>query len=412
MNKRLSKTVLALTIGLIATTSIYLGISNKSNQKIVNIKGNRQALEGVNIVYQEDEGMYKTKSVKISKDNLEIDNYAKEVPYDIPSTKENIKDRDLLKYINYQEPTYEDDKSKGYVQLNEHYDDYSSVVQHQYMAYVTDKNLQTNETTSYDIPIKASIKDESGTDHSSVPIKYQGELYLAVIIDIQPNYFSKEEEQISASKECLINVYKLNLENESSEQIFSQKMSDKEKLASRGNIAFSNKDKVYMTMNRYNELENKKYETKYDLVEYDLNTNKINITQIPTSIKNQSSLGDYCIDGNKVNFINYDYNKKESTDIYKLTMDLDTKKILSNNKYTLKNEKSSFRSNVEKVKVVNNKIYLITQGFSEDDKINRSQASPKYVHVIDEKTKEILYTGKVYEEVGYGVDVNIVNEEI
>ena len=292
MNKRLSKTVLVLTIGLIAITCIYLGISNKSNQKIVDIKGNRQALKGMNIVYQEDKGMYKTKSVKISKDNLEIDNYAKEVPPLLPSTKQNIKDRDLLKYVDCQAPTYEDDKSKGYVQLNENYDDYSSVVQHQYMAYVTDKNLQTNKITHYDIPIKASIKDESGTDHSSVPIKYQGQLYLAVIIDIQPNYFSKEEDQISASKECLINVYKLNLENESSEQIFSQKMSDKEKLASRGSIAFSHKDKVYMTMNRYNELENKRYETKHDLVEYDLNTNKINITEIPKPIKNQSYLDD------------------------------------------------------------------------------------------------------------------------
>jgi hypothetical protein len=397
---------------LIATTCIYLGISNKSNQKIVDIKGNRQALKGMNIVYQENKGMYKTKSVKISKDNLEIDNYAKEVPYNIPSTKQNIKDRDLLKYVDCQAPTYEDDKSKGYVQLNENYDDYSSVVQHQYMAYVTDKNLKTNKITSYDIPIKASIKGENGTDYSSVPIKYQGELYLIVSIDIQPNYFSKEEDQISASKECLINVYKLNLENESSEQIFSQKMSDKEKLSSRGNIAFSHKDKVYMTMNRYNEIENKKYKTKHDLIEYDLNTNKINITEMPTSIKNQSYLDDYCIDGNKINFMNYDYDKKESTDIYKLTMDLDTKKILSNDKYTLKNEKSSFRSNVEKVKVVNNKIYLITQGFSDDDKINQSQVSAQYVHVIDEKTKEILYTGKVYEETDHGVDINIVNEEI
>lgn len=412
MNKRLSKIVLVLTIGLIAITCIYLGISNKSSQKIVDIKGNRQALKGMNIVYQEDQGIYKTKSVKISKDKLEIDNYAKEVPPLLPSTKENIKNRDLLKYVNYQEPTYEDDKSKGYVQINENYDDYSSVVQHQYMAHVTDKNLQTNKITYYEIPIKASIKDENGTDYSSVVIKYQGELYLAVIIDIQPNYFSKEEEQISASKECLINVYKLNLENESSEQIFSQKMSDKEKLASRGNIAFSHKDKVYMTMNRYNELENKKYETKYDLVEYDLNTNKINITQIPTSIKNKGSLDDYCIDGNKINFMNYDYDKKESTDIYKLTMDLDTKKILSNDKYTLKNEKSSFRNNVEKIKVDNNKIYLITQGLSEDDKINSSQATAHYVHIIDEKTKETLYTGKVYEEIGHGVDLNIVNEEI
>lgn len=412
MNKRLSKTVLVLTIGLIATTSIYLGISNKSNQKIVDIKGNRQALEGMNIVYQENKGMYKTKLVKISKDNLEIDNYAKELPPSLPSTTENIKNRDLLKNVNYQQPTYEDDKSKGYEFLNENHDDYSSVVQHQYMAYVKDKNLQTNKITSYDIPIKASIKDDNETSYNSVAIKYQGNLYLVVSIDIQPNYFSKEEEQISASKECLINVYKLNLENESSEQVFSQKMSNKEKLASIGNIAFSHKDKVYMTMNRYNELENKKYETKYDLVEYDLKTNKINITEIPTSIKNQSYLGGYCVDGNKVSFMNYDYNKKESTDIYKLTMDLDTKKILSNDKYTFKNEKSSFKKFVKKVKVANNKIYLITQGFSEDDEINQSQASPQYVHVIDEKTKETLYTGKVYEEINPGVHINIVEEEI
>lgn len=412
MNKRLSKTVLVLTIGLIATTCIYLGISNKSNPKIVDIKGNRQALEGMNIVYQEPEGMYKTKLVKISKDNLEIDNYAKELPPSFPSTTENIKNRDLLKNVNYQQPTYEDDKSKGYEFLNENHDDYSSVVQHQYMAYVKDKNLQTNKITSYDIPIKASIKDDNETNYTSVAIKYQGNLYLVVSIDIQPNYFSKEEEQIRASKECLINVYKLNLENESSEQVFSQKMSDKEKLASIGNISFSHKDKVYMTMNRYNELENKKYETKYDLVEYDLNTNKINITQIPTSIKNQSSLGDYCIDGNKVSFISYDHDKKESTNIYKLTIDLDTKKILSNDKYTVKNEQSSFKNFVKKVKVANNKIYLITKQYSDDDKINPSQVSAQYVHVIDEKTKETLYTGKVYEEIGHGVDLNIVNEEI
>lgn len=412
MNKRLSKTVLVLTIGLIATTSIYLGISNKSNPKIVDIKGNRQALEGMNIVYQEPEGMYKTKLVKISKDNLEIDNYAKELPYHIPSTTENIKNRDLLKNVNYQQPTYEDDRSKGYEFLSENHDNHSSVVQHQYMAYVKDKNLQTNKITSYDIPIKAPIKGDSDTSYNSVAIKYQGNLYLVVSIDIQPNYISKEEEQIRASKECLINVYKLNLENESSEQVFSQKMSNKEKLASIGNISFSHKDKVYMTMNRYNELENKKYETKYDLVEYDLKTNKINITEIPTSIKNQSPLGNCCIDGNKVSFISYDHDKKESTNIYKLTIDLDTKKILSNDKYTVKNEQPSFINNVVKVKVSNNKIYLITKQYSDDDKINPSQVSTQYVHVIDEKTKKTLYTGKVYEEVGYGVDVNIVNEEI
>ena len=113
-------------------------------------------------------------------------------------------------------------------------------------------------------------------------IKYNGELYVIVGFNKDGNYPSGEDVDIYASKECLVNIYKLNLESEKSELVASRIIGKKDDLASIGNEFFTYENEFYFTKESYEKVSEKEYKKKYELISYDLKTKKFNSTNIPT----------------------------------------------------------------------------------------------------------------------------------
>lgn len=79
MNKRLS--ILTLCIVGLSMLFILIGtLFNNTNDNILDIIGNKNSLENINILYQNKEGIFNTRETIISKDGLNIKQFSKELP--------------------------------------------------------------------------------------------------------------------------------------------------------------------------------------------------------------------------------------------------------------------------------------------------------------------------------------------
>lgn len=418
MNKNLSKAVLVLAVGVMIATGIYTAIINKDDSKIVDISGNRNELEDINVVYQEREGFYKTKEVSISKDGLDVDEYAKELLGGFPMSNHTRKHRDVLVDARWEDSTYEDDKSIGVVNIEAHYDyEVPSDEGLQLVAYIKDKNLKNNKIKSYEIPLDIYFNSNSNYSHQIIPIKSNNELYLVIGIDKNKENMDKENEEIYASKESIVSIYKLNLNDESSKHILTQNISNKDEVSAISNdVSFSYKNNSYMMIERYKKIEDNKFEKRVELLSYNIEDSKFKSIDLP--IYNDDTYGsyDYYLEDNKFIFIGENYENKDSVDIYKTIINLDTNEILSNNeKYSIKIEDTNYDYSVGQVRILNDKIYLMAVAYENKEDTRSTGYSPtsinkNYVYVLDEKTKKTLYVGKVYEGNG-NINASIVKEE-
>lgn len=414
MNKKISKAVLGLVIVSMAITSIYIGVINKDSYKVIDIEGNRDALEDASVIYQDRKGFYKTAQVNISKDDIEIDKYTKEVSRAFPVTSYAIEHRDLFKDAYGEEMVYKDDKSIGHVVINRNYYNYTyGNEKSDLVAYVEDKNIKNNKIQSYKIPIKynVDVTNDNDINYNYVPIKYDGDIYIVLNLNITKSDSYKEDTNTYVSKKRLINVYKLNLNDKTSEIILNEKIGNEDDLSSFSSIAFSNDNIAYFIKERYKKDEGNKVEKNFDLVKYNVKEKSLSTEKIDINSTNNNLLNIYDIEGNKVTFISSDNSKRDKVDIYMTTMNLSNNEITTNNeKYTIKTEDAEFDYSIKQVRLINGKVYLMVEANDEKTDVRRS-LNKEYIYVLDEKTKETLYVGIIKDESALWVSPKIVKEE-
>ncbi|MGL5329387.1 MAG: hypothetical protein ACRDD7_08965 [Peptostreptococcaceae bacterium] len=422
MNKKISKLVLiGITISMLIVVT-YIGVSTKENYSVVDIKGNRAELDDVNVVYQQRNGIYKTTEVKISKDDIDVDKNAKEAVDGFDINKKTKENRSILNGAWSSYNIYEDKNIIGNVQVNRSYeghytdDDYAKVY-----AYIQEKDLQSNKIKEYEIPIESDIPYDINVDYNTVPLKYNNELYLTVLHNVEQGYNIKEkgENQIVGSKEIYINVYKIDLEKEISKLIKTKKIdapNNKDNLIAYGNLAFSNNNKTYFMSEEYSYNEKNEYKSEFELIEYDVKSNEFNT--IKTDIKSfeVGMQNNFYINDNKVTFVTAEEDSSK-IDVYFTTIDLNTNKIIrSNEKYSLSlsdhtvSDQNLFEYYVNDFKIIDNKIYLTLRGWRYEDHYSRDHIR-EYVYVLDEKSKETLYTGKIKDKKGNFTDSSILKSE-
>jgi hypothetical protein len=393
-------------------TSICIGLNNKENYEVTDINGNRETLGNVNIVYQQDKGYYKTTEVIISKDKTKVDNYAKGATIGLPLNNFYKQNRDLINYSKGEYSTYKDDISIGYANVESHYNMNN---EQQLIVSLKDKNLETNKIKSYEIPLGDKFNQGSNLDYRGIPLKYNGELYIIVGLNKDGNFPFGEEANVYASKECLVNIYKLNLKNEKSELVASRIIGKKDDLASIGNEFFTYKNEFYFTKESYEKISEKEYKKKYELISYDLKTKKFNSTNIPTesSSENDDITKTY-IEGDKVSFLSYN-NKSSELSMKISSMDLKSKKFIAKNEnYILKLSKEKFDHNIQQIRDIDNKLYIIIEAYENSEKVKtREPLNKAYIYVIDKTTKKNLYTGIVKDESTSYIHTSIVtNDEL
>ncbi|WP_270941189.1 hypothetical protein [Romboutsia lituseburensis] len=411
MNKRASKIVLVTTVGLMLLTTVSIGISNKENYEVKDISGNRSALENVNVVYQEHNGYYKTSEVKISKDNIDVKKHSKDAVRSLPLKKEYRENRDIFKSVNDSKNMYKIENSIGEIHASK---DYKTSDYGELYANVTSRDLKSKKDNYYEIPLNYKFKNNNDNNSASQTIVYNNELYVLVGIDKSPGYLD-EEETISISKGCLANIYKLDLENKSSELVASRVVADKEDLASLSDISFKYENTLYFIKESIDDSDKDNMKRKFELMSYDFKNNKFNSEKMPFDMKANNNISNFYVEEDKVIFLTNDIVNKNKLSMKLSTFDLKNKKwINQNEEYNISVDDNKDGISITSMRYIDNKLYLIIDSSEYAEKTGPSAPlNRQYLYVIDKNTKKNLYSGIIRNDSTSYVSPNILtNDEI
>lgn len=409
MNKKASKIILFTTIGLMIAITIALGINNKEEDGLEYISGNKESLGNVNIVYQKKIGAYKTREVKLSKDETEVDEYAKARVLSLPFTDFYKEERDFYSSgysrLNF---NYEYENTIGYLQTEHEYLDDNKL---SINFIVNEKNLETNKVDKYKIPINEKF-DDLYTGTIGYPIKYNGELYALVVWqDESIGLLNEEIDSLSAGKESTISIYKIDLENKKSEVVDSQSFKAKDEYLKAGYPSFRYKNKYYIAKDTYEKISDEEIKTNRSFITYDLETQKFGIIDMNESLSIEEEYSTEYIEGDIAKIItsSKSNNKMQiSVSILDLKLDKFTKE---NEIYTLELPKENYNYHINKLSNIDGKLYiLVNASESLDESGGRDQLDKNYIYVVDEKSKSILYSGLIKDKGNEFINIDMVLE--
>lgn len=422
MSKRISKVVLGFVTIAMILTSVTLGFANKDKSELIDIYGKREELGDLSIVYQEKQGYYKTKQVNITKDGLEVDEFAKAIQQGADISNFSIENRDLLQYIHtYYNKLYSDDKSLGYVEIIR---DYGGVGHKdgkiQFTTYVREKNLDSNKIKDYEIPLDFYEKDDNNSQEVVVPIKYNGELFIVIGYDSNPDYREggnvvdeTSEDSVYGAKDSRISVFKLNTKNETSEHIFTKSIGEDDELMSKSyRGSFCYKDTVYILNNAYKLNREKKYDKTTSFLTYNIATKKFEEIELDLNIKDNHNIYESSIDGNMLTLISGGEYNDGKLEFNLSKIDLETNKMVENNeKYeiVIDDNNESFSFGLNDFREVDDKMYLTIGAYEVTEK--RESINKRYVVVLDKESKETLYIGKLHEKVNGNIHPRILTKD-
>lgn len=408
MKNKLSNITLILTIAPLILIVLFLGFYNKKDYKLVDIDGNRQELGDISLISHKREGIYNTIEVEFTKDGVNSKKNVKEVPVGIPATKYSKENRDILNnQVENNKQVYKDDKSIGTVSVGMDYTNGS--YKSRLIAKIKDKNLKTNRVKTYEIPIETNLDSRINYSYTDISTKHNGDVYLILGSNTEGNY---RNDRPTSRKSC-IKVYKLNLENESS-QIISNKVINEGSDASGINtyISLLNKDIAYMIKNNYDNTSEDGKVVKSELIKYHIKEDYFETVEMPFDSANPDFADyKYDIEGDEVSFISYLYDKdSKELNIDVLGMNLVDNKASNKDHYTIEMKDKNFDYRLYDEILVNNKRYMIIRATKETVEGSYYNTEEKnYIYVLDEKNNKVLYSGEI--KGGDIVNLNLVKKE-
>lgn len=406
MNRNIGKKFLGvICVGLlvIGISLFYLG---KNNDKVEDLYGKRSELGDVNILLQNNKGMYETNEIKIDKDNISIDYMAKQGMNGFNLSKKNIEAREVLEAsssgtIDYQNVLLEDEDRLASVYVTSKFisDDDNGL-----FANIKLKYNDSDKIESYEIPLGDRYDESQGVLYSSVPISIdKNNIYIATLV----SYYSLEDAEKMENgdyneeyngdyfKNTVLNLYKVDLSNNNSKHILSKEYNGKD-IHIKPSVCFANNKKAYFLVN---EKDDEGY--KRSLFEFDVFTKEINI--IDLGIK-EDFIRNFSVDDNKL--ILLDIKKTNSKYIRGTMVDLKNSKV----KHLEDININAHCEEVLQVRRLNGKIYIITVG--NGDKTSEDTGYDSYYFtVFDENTNNLLYKGKIKQKTSYMTQVGVVKED-
>ena len=406
MNRNIGKKFLSvICVGLlvIGISLFYLG---KNNDEVEDLYGKRSELGDVNILLQNNKGIYETNEIKIDKDNISIDYMAKQGMNGFNLSKKNIEAREVLEAsssgtIDYQNVLLEDEDRLASVYVTSKFisDDDNGL-----FANIKLKYNDSDKIESYEIPLGDRYDESQGVLYSSVPISIdKNNIYIATLV----SYYSLEDAEKMENgdyneeyngdyfKNTVLNLYKVDLSNNSSKHILSKEYNGKD-IHIKPSVCFANNKKAYFLVN---EKDDEGY--KRSLFEFDVFTKEINI--IDLGIK-EDFIRNFSVDDNKL--ILLDIKKNNSKYIRGTMVDLKNSKV----KHLEDININAHCEEVLQVRRINGKIYIIT--VENGDKTSEDTGYDSYYFtVFDENTNNLLYKGKIKQKTSYMTQVGVVKED-
>ncbi|WP_343337605.1 hypothetical protein TPELB_25670 [Terrisporobacter petrolearius] len=406
MNRNIGKKFLSvICVGLlvIGISLFYLG---KSNYEVEDLQGNRSELGDVNILLQNNKGMYETNEIKISKDDISIDYMEKQGMNGFNLSNKNIDAREVLEAsssgtIDYQNVLLEDEDRLASVYVASKF---TSDDDNELFANIKLKYNDSDKIESYEIPLGDRYDESQGVLYSSIPISIdKNNIYIATLV----SYYSLEDAEKMENgdyneeyngdyfKNTVLNLYKVNLSNNSSKHILSKEYNGKD-IHIKPSVCFANNKKAYFLVN---EKDDEGY--KRSLFEFDVFTKEINI--IDLGIK-EDFIRNFSVDDNKL--ILLDIKKNNGKYIRGTMVDLKNSKV----KHLKDININAHCEEVLQVRRINGKIYIIT--VENGDKTSEDTGYDSYYFtVFDENTNNLLYKGKIKQKTSYMTQVGIVKED-
>lgn len=403
MNKKASKIVLFTTMGLMIMSTIALGLNIKENDGLEDISGSKENLDNINIVYQKKVGAYRTKEVKLSKDDTKANEFEKAKVIYLPFTNHYKEQRnfysDSYSRSNY---NYEYEDTIGFLNTDRIYGDEILTLEFK----VKEKNLKTNKENEYKLEISEKNPNGKYSAWSGIPINYNGDLYALVIWtdgDVESVY--------SANKEAWTNIYKLDLENEKVELIDSKEFKTKDEYIQLGYPLFTHNNKYYIAKDTFETGYGQTNVTR-SFITYDVKTRKFDSIDMTKEIVAGQNYSIDNIEGNVVNISTFNERYSKRT-LSVSTLNLENDKFVKENEiYNIEVPEEGYDYSLRDIRSLDGKLYAVISGYEKPDlEEGRDQYSKNYIYVIDESTKEVLYIGLIKEKLNVHINLDIVLDE-
>jgi len=396
---------------LIVLLCIFLGINNKSEIKVTEIKGDRSALGNATIISETIENIYQVKEVSISKSGINKNNFAFSKPVRFSEEGDIVKNPAIINSYNTNE-IYKTKTSIGSLTTSLYYND-SSNDESELVVNINEENIESKKVKSYMINLGVFFDDSlSNASITSVPIVYEDDLYAVVRIDIDD--LSKNNQFDGSADISRIYVCKLDLKNESGEIILVKDINDDSYYSLVHHVAFSKDYTAYFVNEKYDRDKNNNNIIVFELLSFNLKNKTFNTIEIGKNINDTKLLyinKAYLI-GNKAYLINeYTYDNKFK--INEIEVDLEENKVTNKeNTYLLDIGKISNNTSysLQNIRCIANKLFISVElQESEYSSAKGSYIPSNYVFVVDRQSKETLYAVRIEAGIDKNSTISVIN---
>lgn len=381
----MKKTKIFLVFPLVFMIFINIFLINYKNYNIglKDINGDRKYMDDVNIIGYDSGDFYDFKYININSKKSNVkDISSDEYNYGVNGLIDEFDDfennkkiavKHMKNSLSYLNSCYKNEDVLGMVGI-------SSIYEEGVKLIIDEENLSNGNIKSYEIDIDKKDLNKIDNVTSLVSTIYDNKLYILISNIIE--------------NDNIVDVFKINLENESYENILSRKL-DKNEIDSVENLSFNDNQSMNLIVRNLN--------NTLGILKYDLNKNDISKINIDYNI-NDTTVMD--LEKSKYNDTieiilqkNLSADSSQKCNLSNLIIDIKNGEILEN-----KNYQTFVNAYMSKLYTIDDKIYVL----SSEDYLDYGGSFDikQYISVFDKNNEKLLYTGEIKTD-NFNSDLNI-----
>lgn len=363
--------------------NIFLISYKNYNVELKDIMGDRKYMDDVNIIGYDFGDFYDFKYININSKKSNVkDISSDEYNYGVNSLIDEFDNFEnnkklAVKHMNnnlfYLNSCYKNEDVLGMVGI-------SSIYEEGVKLIIDEENLSNGNIKSYEIDIDKKDLNKIDNVTSLVSTIYDNKLYILISNIIE--------------NDNIVDVFKINLENESYENILSRKL-DKNEIDSVENLSFNDNQSMNLIV--------RNLDNTLGILKYDLNKNDISKINIDYNINDTTVIDlEKSKSNDTIEIIlqkNISTYSSQKCNLLNLIIDIKNGKILEN-----KNYQTFVNGYMSKLYTIDDKIYVL----SIEDYLDYcgNFDVKQYISVFDKNNEKLLYTGEIKTD-NFNSDLNI-----
>lgn len=381
----MKKTKIFLVFPLVFMIFINIFLISYKNYNIglKDINGDRKYMDDVNIIGYDSGDFYDFKYININSKKSNVkdissDEYNYGVnglidEFDEFENNKKIAVKHMKNSLSYLNSCYKNKDVLGMAGISLNYEEGIKFIIHE-------ENLSNGNIKSYEIDIDKKDLNKIDNVTSLVSTIYDNKLYILISNIIE--------------NDNIVDVFKINLENESYENILSRKL-DKNEIDSVENLSFNDNQSMNLIV--------RNLDNTLGILKYDLNKNDISKINIDYNINDTTVIDlEKSKSNDTIEIIlqkNISTYSSQKCNLLNLIIDIKNGKILEN-----KNYQTFVNGYMSKLYTIDDKIYVL----SIEDYLDYcgNFDVKQYISVFDKNNEKLLYTGEIKTD-NFNSDLNI-----